>query len=111
MRLQEMQRHFWNLPDRIEEKIEECSKAVEEFETLDKMLKPVLAQQACKHEGAEATRERLARSSKEYIAHVKALGIAKGKMSLLFGQKAVLEKKFEAARTLISLEKNKMKIL
>ena len=110
MELQKLERHIQEAINDLHKLIPELSEASENYELLSNMTKSILAIEASKHEGAESTRERLGRASDEFVAHIKGLAVAKGKLTELIAKKAVLDKKFEASRTLISLEKGKMNL-
>jgi hypothetical protein len=97
--------------DKYKKAIDDYTDKLETYRILDKTEKPLLAMIASEEEGSEAKRERLARADERYDRHIRDMAKAEKEMVRAKEKRERLLRKHSQTITLLSLEKEKMKLV
>lgn len=111
MELHEFEEKFRNVDSEIGKAGDEWAEARLIWRQLDDYTKPFLAKLMSEYNGSNASRERQAQIRIEYLDHLKGVAVAEYKMIKAKNYLDRMYARFEAYRSLNSVEKKKVNLL
>jgi len=106
-----LEKQLDSLPKQINDAGQEWAEANFLYEQMDELKKHVLASLKDECDGSDAARERVALASEAYKKHINAMCEAHKNALIKKIRYDALCKKFDATRTLVSLEKQKINMV